>query len=232
MRNLFLATFILIYTLHKSQDMNLNTVELLQKQNRELKLSLDDCLTNSQKGLDNIEKLLSELNNSNKYIKTLITQNAKNDSLNLRLVKLLKANINNREIIDSKNIGNQNSTFSNYNSEFTQYESIGYGVTNKLINKQNSFEFSNDDSILMLDLKLNIFVVANEKNKIFYIYDSTEPTLVNSGDIITEYYAKDEREKDYIIRFIKIKDVHPNRKYDLQIYIDYDDVLEIYNIRK
>ena len=167
MRNLFLATFILIYTLHKSQDMNLNTVELLHKQNRELKLSLDDCLTNSQKGLDNIEKLLSELNNSNKYIKTLITQNAKNDSLNLRLVKLLKANINNREIIDSKNIGNQNSTFSNYNSEFTQYESIGYGVTNKLINKQNSFEFSKDDSILMLDLKLNIFVVGNEKNKIF-----------------------------------------------------------------
>lgn len=58
---------------------------LLRDQNNALKSSLDACLANSGKGSANIDKLIGEINSSNKYIKQLISTNSKNDSLNLAL---------------------------------------------------------------------------------------------------------------------------------------------------
>lgn len=66
---------------------------LLRDQNNALKTSLDACLANSGKGSANIDKLISEINSSNKYIKQLISTNSKNDSLNLALSNKLKRSL-------------------------------------------------------------------------------------------------------------------------------------------
>jgi len=68
---------------------------LLKGQNDALKSSLDACLSNSGKGSANIDKLIGEINSSNKYIKQLISTNAKNDSLNLALSNKLKRSLDN-----------------------------------------------------------------------------------------------------------------------------------------
>lgn len=68
---------------------------LLKGQNDALKSSLDACLANSGKGSANIDKLIGEINSSNKYIKQLISTNAKNDSLNLALSNKLKRSLDN-----------------------------------------------------------------------------------------------------------------------------------------
>lgn len=68
---------------------------LLKDQNSALKTSLDACLANTGKGSANIDKLIGEINSSNKYIKQLISTNAKNDSLNLALSNRLKRSLDN-----------------------------------------------------------------------------------------------------------------------------------------
>lgn len=68
---------------------------LLKSQNDALKTSLDACLANTGKGSANIDKLIGEINASNKYIKQLISTNAKNDSLNLALSNKLKRSLDN-----------------------------------------------------------------------------------------------------------------------------------------
>ncbi len=68
---------------------------LLKDQNNALKSSLDACLANAGKGSANIDKLIGEINASNKYIKQLISTNAKNDSLNLALSNKLKRSLDN-----------------------------------------------------------------------------------------------------------------------------------------
>ncbi|MCZ2084745.1 MULTISPECIES: OmpA family protein [unclassified Kaistella] len=68
---------------------------LLKGQNDALKSSLDACLSNTGKGSANIDKLIGEINSSNKYIKQLISTNSKNDSLNLALSNKLKRSLDN-----------------------------------------------------------------------------------------------------------------------------------------
>ena len=68
---------------------------LLNRQNDALKSSLDACLSNTGKGSANIDKLIGEINSSNKYIKQLISTNSKNDSLNLALSNKLKRSLDN-----------------------------------------------------------------------------------------------------------------------------------------
>ncbi|MCB4235949.1 OmpA family protein [Kaistella anthropi] len=68
---------------------------LLRDQNNALKTSLDACLANTGKGCANIDKLIGEINSSNKYIKQLISTNSKNDSLNLALSNKLKRSLDN-----------------------------------------------------------------------------------------------------------------------------------------
>ncbi len=68
---------------------------LLKGQHDALKSSLDACLANQGQGSANIDKLIGEINSSNKYIKQLISTNAKNDSLNLALSNKLKRSLDN-----------------------------------------------------------------------------------------------------------------------------------------
>lgn len=68
---------------------------LLKSQNDALKTSLDACLANTGQGSKNITELIGEINASNKYIKQLISTNAKNDSLNLALSNKLKRSLDN-----------------------------------------------------------------------------------------------------------------------------------------
>lgn len=80
----------------KSTNAGLNSENnLLKSQNDALKSSLDACLANSGKGSANIDKLIGEINASNKYIKQLISTNSKNDSLNLALSNKLKRSLDN-----------------------------------------------------------------------------------------------------------------------------------------
>lgn len=69
--------------------------DMLTKQNDALKSSLDACLSNTGKSSANIDKLVGEINSSNSYIKQLISQNAKNDSLNTALSNKLKRSLDN-----------------------------------------------------------------------------------------------------------------------------------------
>lgn len=68
---------------------------LLKSQHDALKTSLDACLNNTGKSSANIDKLVSEINSSNSYIKQLISSNSRNDSLNLALSNKLKRSLDN-----------------------------------------------------------------------------------------------------------------------------------------
>lgn len=80
----------------KSQNSGLASENnLLKNQNEALKSSLDACLSNTGKSSANIDKLVGEINASNKYIKQLISTNSRNDSLNLALSNKLKRSLDN-----------------------------------------------------------------------------------------------------------------------------------------
>lgn len=80
----------------KSQNSGLlSENNLLKDQNNALKSSLDACLSNSGASSANIDKLVGEINASNKYIKQLISTNSRNDSLNLALSNKLKRSLDN-----------------------------------------------------------------------------------------------------------------------------------------
>lgn len=68
---------------------------LLKSQHDALKSSLDACLSNQGKSSVNIDKLVGEINASNRYIQQLIATNARNDSLNLALSNKLKRSLDN-----------------------------------------------------------------------------------------------------------------------------------------
>jgi len=57
-------------------------LEALQDNNKTLQEALDRCVNLNQQGNVNISKLLDEINKSNKYIRMLILENKKKDSLN------------------------------------------------------------------------------------------------------------------------------------------------------
>jgi len=57
-------------------------IEALQDNNKTLQDALDRCVNMNQQGSVNISKLLDEINKSNKYIRMLILENKKQDSLN------------------------------------------------------------------------------------------------------------------------------------------------------
>ncbi len=57
-------------------------LEALQDNNKTLQDALDRCVNLNQQGNVNISKLLDEINKSNKYIRMLIIENKKKDSLN------------------------------------------------------------------------------------------------------------------------------------------------------
>ncbi len=62
---------------------NLKTrIEALQDNNKTLQDALNRCVNLNQQGNVNISKLLDEINKSNKYIRMLILENKKKDSLN------------------------------------------------------------------------------------------------------------------------------------------------------
>ncbi|MFB9120250.1 OmpA family protein [Bergeyella porcorum] len=80
----------------KSQNTALTSENnLLKSQHDALKSSLDACLSNTGKSSANIDKLVGEINASNKYIKQLISTNSRNDSLNLALSNKLKRSLDN-----------------------------------------------------------------------------------------------------------------------------------------
>jgi len=57
-------------------------IEALRDNNKTLQDALDRCVNMNQQGSVNISKLLDEINKSNKYIRMLIIENKKQDSLN------------------------------------------------------------------------------------------------------------------------------------------------------
>jgi len=66
-----------------TQQENLKTrIEALKDNNKTLQDALDRCVNMNQQGNVNISKLLDEINKSNKYIRMLIVENKKKDSLN------------------------------------------------------------------------------------------------------------------------------------------------------
>ncbi|WOC51599.1 membrane protein [Bergeyella porcorum] len=80
----------------KSQNTALTSENnLLKSQHDALKSSLDACLSNTGKSSANIDKLVGEINASNKYIKQLISTNSRNDSLNVALSNKLKRSLDN-----------------------------------------------------------------------------------------------------------------------------------------
>jgi len=62
--------------------------------------ALTDCLAGSKQGGANIDKLITEINASNKYIKHLTEINRKNDSLNLVLTNNLTRSLSREEMRD------------------------------------------------------------------------------------------------------------------------------------
>ncbi len=71
-----------LYTCENEKDKYQTRLEALQQNNKTLQDALDKCVNLNQQGNINISKLLDEINTSNKYIRMLILENKKKDSLN------------------------------------------------------------------------------------------------------------------------------------------------------
>src|SRR5690554_1434533 len=71
-----------------------------QKNLSSLQNALAECLAGSKQGGVNIEKLVNEINASNKYIKHLTEINRKNDSLNMVLTNNLTRSLSREEMRD------------------------------------------------------------------------------------------------------------------------------------
>ncbi len=78
-----------LYQCENEKDKYQTRLEALQQNNKTLQDALDKCVNLNQQGNINISKLLDEINTSNKYIRMLIVENKKKDSLN----KVLTAKI-------------------------------------------------------------------------------------------------------------------------------------------
>lgn len=72
-------------------------IDLLKDQNVSLKQSLADCVEMGKKGSVNIEKLISEINASNAYIKQLIASKSRQDSLNRVLSERLTRSLDEQD---------------------------------------------------------------------------------------------------------------------------------------
>jgi chemotaxis protein MotB len=71
-----------LYQCENDKDKFKTRLEALQQNNKTLQDALDKCVNLNQQGNINISKLLDEINTSNKYIRMLIVENKKKDSLN------------------------------------------------------------------------------------------------------------------------------------------------------
>ncbi len=71
-----------LYACENDKDKFKTRLEALQQNNKTLQDALDKCVNLNQQGNVNIGKLLDEINTSNKYIRMLIVENKKKDSLN------------------------------------------------------------------------------------------------------------------------------------------------------
>ncbi len=71
-----------LYACENEKDKYQTRLEALQQNNKTLQDALDKCVNLNQQGNINISKLLDEINTSNKYIRMLILENKKKDSLN------------------------------------------------------------------------------------------------------------------------------------------------------
>lgn len=220
----FFTILFSVVLLGQSNQLSPKEIDILKRENVALKESLDACLKNSGKGSANIDKLIGEINKSNDYIKKLIKNNSKNDSLNLRLIKKI-IELENSVV---KNNSEKQSSITNSSKKYFSFKSIGYAITDKKIEKVKNIDFVKDDSILYLDLDNEIFVISNVENRVFYLTDFSPPTVYSNGDIITEFYAYDKNDKKYKIRFIEIKEIDERRNYNLQIYLDYENTLEVF----
>ena len=73
-------------------------VEQLQQANRTLQRSLDKSLTNANQNNVSIEKLVDQINESNKYIRHLVEVKSKSDSLNMVLTNNLTRSLSKEEL--------------------------------------------------------------------------------------------------------------------------------------
>ena len=81
---------------------NLKTrIQSLEDNNKTLQDALDRCVNLNKEGNVNISKLLEEINKSNKYIKMLMVENKKKDSLNKVLTSRITRSLNN---VDDKDL--------------------------------------------------------------------------------------------------------------------------------
>jgi len=76
-------------------------LEALNDNNNTLQDALDKCVNLNQQGNVNISKLLDEINKSNKYIRMLIVENNKKDSLNKVLSSRITRSLND---VDTKDL--------------------------------------------------------------------------------------------------------------------------------
>ena len=76
-------------------------LEALEDNNKTLQDALDRCVNLNQQGNVNISKLLDEINKSNKYIRMLIIENKKKDSLNKVLSERITRSLKN---VDTKDL--------------------------------------------------------------------------------------------------------------------------------
>jgi len=76
-------------------------LEALNENNKTLQNALDRCVNLNQQGNVNISKLLEEINKSNKYIRMLIVENKKKDSLNEVLGSRITRSLKN---VDTKDL--------------------------------------------------------------------------------------------------------------------------------
>ena len=76
-------------------------IQSLKDNNKTLQDALDRCVNMNQEGNVNISKLLEEINKSNKFIKMLMIENKKKDSLNKILTGRISRSLND---VDSKDL--------------------------------------------------------------------------------------------------------------------------------
>ncbi len=90
-----------LYKCENDKDRYKTRLEAMQQNNKTLQDALDKCVNLNQQGNVNISKLLDEINTSNKYIRLLMIENKKKDSLNKVLSSRITRSLND---VDTKDL--------------------------------------------------------------------------------------------------------------------------------
>ena len=115
-------------------------------------------------------------------------------------------------------------------SQSIDFKAEGFAISKKINGKFELPTFEKDNSLIVLDSTNDQLIFFRKKTLKISILKADKTQYLSNGDELKQMYGIDEENNLCKIRFISIKEKHPKRKYDRQIYVEFDSIMFIFNV--